>query len=342
VVKVPQEVPEETAGERCEELTGRPLRAHTAHEVPHTVAAGCGVWEVAPSQEAIAARIAAGAVGQVWRPILGLALAGAEVPPRPETAPGRRPGRQQTRAQRARWTGAWREANGCRGSRLAAERIVQGWSWPHVPTDEALAAALQQVQAAGWRPEPAVRRWVRGEGAPWLWPPGHRLCPTAVALVDDAHGRAHLHTVAARPYGAHPERPQAWYEAARARLLGGDVHGVIWGRQRMKPTEAQAATELTPRVRSLQEHQERLDSHWARQGGSPLGRGGLNRRTRASVMGASSVPGLGGRYPTRTRGWPCAARNTMAPLTKSLRATGKECRNHQTESLLKNKACTHY
>jgi hypothetical protein len=114
-----------------------------------------------------------------------------------------------------------------------------------------------------------------GDGAPWIWTPVHRRFPTAVEMLDYDHCREHLHKGAALQYGAHPERHQAWYEAALARLVGGKGHGGIWGLQRMKPTDAQAAKEMTKLVRYLQEHQERLDYHLARKGGDPLGSGGI-------------------------------------------------------------------
>jgi len=39
------------------------------------------------------------------------------------------------------------------------------------------------------------------------------------------------------PCGVHPERQQEWYEATVAPLFWGEVHGVIWGLQRMKSTD---------------------------------------------------------------------------------------------------------
>jgi hypothetical protein len=73
------------------------------------------------------------------------------MPTCPETAKGR-PGHKRARAKRARWTGAWREAKGFRFYLLADDRIVQVLSWHQVQTDEAAAAALQQVKAAGLSP----------------------------------------------------------------------------------------------------------------------------------------------------------------------------------------------
>ena len=67
VVQLTKKMPYETACELFEELTGLLLSAHTAHEVTHEVAAG-----------------------HTWRPILLLAIDGADVPTRPETAKDRR------------------------------------------------------------------------------------------------------------------------------------------------------------------------------------------------------------------------------------------------------------
>ncbi|HEX9869890.1 MAG TPA: ISKra4 family transposase, partial [Candidatus Tectomicrobia bacterium] len=274
-VALTKQIPYETACELFEQLTGMPLSVHTAHEVTYAVATGLTVLEGAPTQEAIVAKIAAVAAGQAWRPILVLAIDGAEVPTRPETATGRRPGRTQARAERARGTGAWRAAKGFRFYLLADGRIVQVLSWHQVQTDEEVAEALRQVHAAGLIPEEQVRLCVIADGARWIWKQAQVLFPSAVELLDYYHCREHLHKVAVLPYGAHPARQQAWYEAAVARLSWGEVHGVIWGLQRMKPTDAQAAEEIAKLMSYLQRYQERLDYRFARKGGYPIGSGGI-------------------------------------------------------------------
>ena len=108
-------------------------------------------------------------------------------------------------------------------------------------TDAEAAEALRQVKAAGWIPEERVRWGVIADAARWLWKQAQALFPSAVEILDYDHCSEHLHKVAVLQYGAHPERQQEGYEAALARLFWGEVHGVIWGLQRMKPTEAQAA-----------------------------------------------------------------------------------------------------
>jgi hypothetical protein len=274
-VQLTKELPDETACALFEERTGLPLSAHTAHEVTPAVAHGWTVLDVAPSREEIVAKIAARAEGQPWRPILVLAIDGAAVPTRPDTAQGRRPGRKNARAQRARWTGEWREAKGFRFDRLAADRMVQVLSWHQVHTEAEAAAALRQVKAAGLMPEPQVRLCVMADGAPWIWKQARALCPSAVEMLDYYHGSEPLQKVAALQYGAHPAQQQPWYEAALARLFDGEGHGVIWGLPRMKPTDTQAAAEIDTLVRYLQRHPERLDDRFARTGGDPVGSGGI-------------------------------------------------------------------
>jgi hypothetical protein len=139
-----------------------------------------------------------------------LALEGAAWPTRPETTPGRRPGRQRARAKRARWPGEWREATGFRFYRLADDRIVQVLSGHPGQPDEVAAAALQQVKAAGVMPEAAVRLGVLADRARWIWKQAQALFPEAVELLDSSPCREHGHQVAALPSGAHPARPREW------------------------------------------------------------------------------------------------------------------------------------
>jgi hypothetical protein len=274
-VKLTQEVPDETACELFEALTGLPLSVHTAHEVTPAVAAGLTVLDVAPSREEILAKIIAVATSQPWRPILVLAIDGADVPTRPETAQGRRPGPKQIRANRARWKGEWREAKGFRFYLIAEDRIVQVLSWHQVQTDEQAAEALRQVKAAGLIPAEEVRLCVIADGARWIWKQAQALFPSAVEILDYYHCSERLHKVATLQYGAQPERQREWCEAALARLFYGEVYGVIWGLQGMKPTNAQAAEEIATLIGYLQRHQERLDYRFARKGGYPMGSGGI-------------------------------------------------------------------
>jgi Uncharacterised protein family (UPF0236) len=251
------------------------LSDHTVHQVVDKLTEGLTVLDVSPTAEEIRQQVAQVAAGKGWRPILVLAIDGADVPIRPATAKGRRPGRRHQRAKRACWTGEWREAKGFRFYLIDDERIVHLLSWHQVQTDEELAAALHQVKAAGLIPEDQVRLCVIGDGAPWIWKQAHQLFPAAVEILDYYHCCEHLHKVAGLQYGDQPERQHEWCEAAVARLFWGEVHGVIWGLQRMKPRDAQAAGEIDKLIRYLQRHQERVDYRFARKGGYPMGSGGI-------------------------------------------------------------------
>src|SRR5437764_1497226 len=112
--KLAAEVPYDTAAELFQELTGVGLSDHTVHEVVDELMGGLTVLDVSPTAAEIQAQVARVAAGKSWRPILVLAIDGADVPVRPETAKDRRSGRRHQRAKRARWTGEWREAKGFR------------------------------------------------------------------------------------------------------------------------------------------------------------------------------------------------------------------------------------
>jgi hypothetical protein len=77
-------------------------------------------------------------------------------------------------------------------------------SWHQVHTGEAAAEALRQVKTAGLMPAAEVRLCVMADGARWLWQQAHDLFPSAVEIVDDYHGREHVHQVAACSIGHIP------------------------------------------------------------------------------------------------------------------------------------------
>src|SRR5262249_41975725 len=101
--KLTAEVPYETAGELFAELTGVTMGRQPLHPATNVVPEGLGALDLAPPRSESEAKGTAVAVGHRPRPMLGLAIDGAQVPTRPETAQGSRPGRKQHRAKRARW-----------------------------------------------------------------------------------------------------------------------------------------------------------------------------------------------------------------------------------------------
>jgi hypothetical protein len=273
--KLAAEVPYETAQELFLELTGVGLSSACMHELTNSVAAGVGVLAVAPSPEEIAAKIAQVAQGRHWRPIVVLAIDGADVPTRPEAAKARRPGRKKHRAKRAHWQGQWREAKGFRFYLVDDDRIVHLLSWHQIQDDEELFAALRQVKEAGLIPEEQVRLCVVADGAHWIWNGVQQLFPTAQEILDYYHCAEHIHTVAEVQYGEQPQRALEWVEATMARLFAGEVEGVIWGLQRMRPATPEAAAAIDDLITYLQNNRTRIHYSSQRRAGYPLGSGGI-------------------------------------------------------------------
>ncbi|MFQ5796904.1 MAG: ISKra4 family transposase [Candidatus Bipolaricaulia bacterium] len=269
------EVPYETASQLFSELTGLSLSDHLTHEIVGELTEGLTVLEVSPSAEAIAQRVAEVAEGRTWRPIVVLAIDGADVPTRPETAKGRRPGRKHKRAKRARWQGEWREAKGFRFYLVNRERIVHLLSWHQVQSDAELAEALRQVKEAGLIPEEQVRLCAIADGAKWIWKQVNALFPSAVQVLDYYHCSEHLHHVAAAQFGDQPEQAAEWMEATVARLFFGEVDGIINDLERVEVQDEQAAEEIRKLIGYLGNNQERVDYGFARKGGYPIGSGGI-------------------------------------------------------------------
>jgi hypothetical protein len=269
------EVPYETARELFAELTGMPLGTERLHTVTNAVAEGLSVLDVAPTREEIEAQVAAVAAGKRRRPILVLALDGAYIPLRPETARGRRPGRKKHRANRAHWQGEWHEAKGFRCYLGAGERIVHLLSWHQVQSQEELFAALARVKAAGLIPEAQVRLCVIADGAAWIWDRITQLFPTARQILDYYHCAQYLHRVAALQYSEAPEQAVEWVEATLARLYVGEVAAVFRDLQQLQPATEAAATALANLQDYLQSHWHRLPTGSQRRAGYPLGSGGI-------------------------------------------------------------------
>jgi hypothetical protein len=288
------EVPFETAQELFAELTGLSLSGHTVHAVVGELSHELDVLEVSPTAAAIAERVAELAAGKTWRPVLVLAIDGAFVPTRPEEAKGAVAGRRHTRAKRAGWQGEWKEAKGFRFSLVDADRIVHVLSWHQIQDPNELFAARRQGKEAGLIPEEHLRLCVVAAGAQWIWHGVPQLFPTAEQLLDYSHCAERVHQVATAHYSTQPEQALEWVEATMARLFAGEVAGVIWGWQRMRPASAQATAARADLIRSLQNNPPRINYRSQRRAGYPLGSGGIEsahkfigpvRRKRSSAWG---------------------------------------------------------
>ena len=119
------ETPYQTAQELFCKLTGLGVSDHTMHQVIGEVSSELRVLQVSPTASEVAQRIAEVAEGKKWRPVMVLAIDGANVPTRPEEARGPGKGRKRKRARRSHWRGKWKEAKGFRLYLVDKQRILR-------------------------------------------------------------------------------------------------------------------------------------------------------------------------------------------------------------------------
>lgn len=269
------EMPYREAAAWMSQWTEGQISDEVLHGMVQQVGVPLTLLDVCPTPAQVQQCIAQVGAGKKWQPIMVVAIDGATVPTRPETAKGKRPGRKKVRAGRARWKGEYREAKGFRIYLVDEERIVHLISWHQIQTEEELGEALQQLQDAGLIPQEQVRLCVVADGAPWIWKRVEQLFPSARQILDFYHCSSYLHTVAQTQYGCDGPRAQEWLEATMARLFCNEGTGVIWGLQRMKPAspEAEAAIDKTLGYLSSRLEQIAYGSH--RKGGYPLGSGAI-------------------------------------------------------------------
>ncbi len=276
IVKLTKEVPYETACELFEDLTGLKMSTDTAHEMTQEVAAGLDVLAVSPSRQEIRKKIAEAATDKSWRPILALAIDGADTPTRPESARGKRCGRKKERANRARWKGEWKEAKGFRFYLVLKDRIEHLLSWHQIGGYEQVYEALAKIKEAGLIPEDQVRLCVLADGAHWIWQRiKEELFPGAKEILDYYHCAEYIHRLANIQYADRPEVAVEWVEATMARLFYGEVSAVMWGLQRMNARDEQAASEIARTIVYLEHNQHRINYRAAQKGGYPIGSGGI-------------------------------------------------------------------
>ena len=273
-VKLGLEMPHRRAAELLDELTDASMSDCVIHEVLQQTGA-LDVLQVCPDAADIQDRIAQAAAGRKWRPIVVLAIDAADVPSRPETAKGTRPGRRKSRARRRRWQGEYHEAKGFRFYLIDDERIEQLISWHQMGNEQAFGAALRQVKEAGLIPEDQVRLCAIGDGAGWIWKWVEELFPSARQILDYYHCSSYLHAVAEAQYGADAARASHWLEATLARLFCGEGSGVVWGLQRMQPVSEEAEEAIGTALTYLQKRLHQVDFGSHRKGGYPIGSGAI-------------------------------------------------------------------
>ena len=282
-------MPHRRAAELLDELTDASMSDCVIHEVLQQTGS-LDVLQVCPDAADIQDRIAQAAAGRKWRPIVVLAIDAADVPSRPQTAKGTRPGRKKSRARRRRWQGEYHEAKGFRFYLIDDERIEQLISWHQMGNEQAFGAALRQVKEAGLIPEDQVRLCAIGDGAPWIWKWVEELFPSARQILDYSHCSSYLHAVAEAQYGADagaccplagsdPGAPVL--RRGQRRGLGSAAHAAALGRGRRGHRHGlDLPAKATAPGRFRQPSQGRIPDR---------GRGRSNRRIASSATSSETV-----------------------------------------------------
>lgn len=277
------EMPYERAMQVLSKWTDATVSDCVLHEFVQDFGTSLGLLDVCPTRDEVQARVAEVGTGQKWKPIMVLAIDGADVPTRPEAAKGTRPGRKKVRARRSRWKGEYREAKGFRCYLVDEDRIVHLISWHQVQTEEELGQALRQIQQSGLIPEQTVRLCVVADGAPWIWKWVEQLFPSARQILDFYHCSTYLHAVAEAQYGADALRATQWLEATMARLFCNEGAGVIWGLQRMKPVCSEAEQAIQRALTYFSPRLEQVTYGAHRKAGYPIGSGAIESAHRFIV-----------------------------------------------------------
>lgn len=157
---------------------------------------------------------------------------------------------------------------------MDGERIVHLVSWHQVQSEQELGAALQQVKDAGIIPQDTVRLCVVADGASWIWKHVKALFPQARQVLDYYHCAEYIHKVAQAQYGTSPQALE-WAESTMTRLYLGKMGHVLGGLGRMHATSDEAAKAIANCRAYLTKHRGRTHYRQLRQGGYPIGSGGM-------------------------------------------------------------------
>ena len=244
-----------------EDLTGISISDHFIHEIFDSIGSQAKIEDVLPSQKDIEEKIKKASTGS-WKPILVVASDGAHLPTRPKAE-----------RDAVRGKGKWQEAKGFRIYLLDQKRIIQIASWHQIQNE---AEFGDHLKIAAFRiPQESVRVALLGDGAGWLWKHMTACFPKGRQILDYYHCSEHIHKVARMQYGERNPKNFQWAESALTRLHFSEIDSVIWGLQRMKPSNSDTKEEIRKLIGYLKNNQPRIHYRGDRIGGYPIGSGGI-------------------------------------------------------------------
>jgi len=121
--------------------------------------------------------------------------------------------------------------------------VLGPWHYVVTPADVTTVGQRLSLEAARQGVATAERVVVVGDGAHWIWNLAAEHFPGAVQILDLWHATAHLWAAGRALYGEGDERVAPWVAAAKARLLAGEVQGLLvdWAMVEPKDQTAWAA-----------------------------------------------------------------------------------------------------
>jgi len=259
------ELPFKTAAEAFKRCTGDSLSADHMFETANRVGNHLNILDVCPTKDEIGQKIDELSKGKFRRPVMMLAIDGANAPTRPEPSPWKG----------KRGEGEYKEVKGFRLYLIDKDEIVHLISWHQVQDDEEFARGLLKIREAGLIPEDKVRLSIIGDGAPWIWNKPLEIFPKAKQVLDFYHCSEYIHAVAKAQYGKGTKQAREWVEATFTRLFHNNIDDVIRGLKIMQPASSEAEEKITGVVRYLSKRKNRVNYGSAKRAGYHLGSGAI-------------------------------------------------------------------
>jgi hypothetical protein len=255
----------EKASETFKRFTGNPLSADHVHETANEISEGLDILDVCPTKAEIEKKIVELSQFRTWRPVMMIAIDGANEPIRPTPSPWR--------GKRGKYD--YKEAKGFRIYLIDSSQIVHLISWHQVQDDKACADAISTLKEAGLIPEEKVRLCIIGDGASWIWNRIQELFPEARQVLDFYHCSEYVHAVAKAQFGEKTKKAQEWVEATFTRLFANNVEMVIHGLKIMAPVSFEAQEKIEKAIGYLTNNKERANYGTAKRAGYHIGSGAI-------------------------------------------------------------------
>lgn len=259
------ELPFKTAAEAFQRCTGDLLSSNHMFETSNRISNHLNILDVCPTKDEIRQKIDELSKGKFRRPVMMLAIDGANAPTRPEPSPWK--GKREK--------GEYKEVKGFRLYLVDKEKIIHLISWHQIQNEEEFAQGLLKIRDAGLIPEDKVRLSIIADGAPWIWNKPLEIFPKAKLVLDFYHCSEYIHAAAKAQYGKGTKESMEWVEATFTRLFNNNVDDVIRGLKNMHPVSLEAKEKITVAANYLFKRKNLVNYGSAKRAGYHIGSGAI-------------------------------------------------------------------